>query len=356
MKIVFHSNQLSLRGTEIALYDYAFFNRKLLGNESIVVFDKNNPHNDPEVIRKFQREFTTVPYQAFTEVDSVIREHGADLLYCIKSGKRDGKTSRVVPTMVHAVFPTSLDHVHGSAYAFVSDWLACVCANGKLPAVPHMVHLPRLGSDVTKDLRAELNIPEEATVFGCYGGATSFDIGFVKKEAIPRALQARPDLYFVFLNIDRFIDHPRVLFLPGSSSIEYKVRFINTTDAMLHARQVGESFGLACAEFSILNKPVLTYARSRDRNHLLVLGERALIYSAPRELLQLLLRFDRRAMAKMNWDAYSAHFNPERVMHLFERNLVRPALGAGVANRPAAKFGWHEKIRSRIKLLQLKLG
>lgn len=355
MKIVFHSNQLSLRGTEIALYDYAFFNRALLGNESIVVYDENSKNNDPGVVRKFSTQFPTIPYRDFSEVDAVIREHGADLLYCIKSGKRDGKMSAVVPTMVHAVFPTSLDHVHGAAYAFVSDWLSSACTNGKLPAVPHIVHLPPLPDGVPRDLREELNIPSDATVFACHGGATSFDIDFVKKQVIPQALQARPDLYFLFLNIERFIDHPRVLFLPGSSSAEYKVRFIHTADAMLHGRQVGESFGLACAEFSILNKPVLTYAKSRDRNHLLVLGDRALKYAGVRDLLRLLLEFDRVDMAKRNWDAYSEHFSPEHVMRLFDAHLVQAALHAGLTEKPPATFSLHERIRSRLKVMQLKL-
>ena len=355
MKIVFHSNQLSLRGTEIALYDYAYFNRELLGNASVVVYDGNSPHNDASVIQKFSAQFPTIPYRDFSEVDAVAREHGADLLYCIKAGRRDGKVSTCVPTMVHAVFPTALDQVHGAAYAFVSDWLANACTNGRIAAVPHIVHLPPLPEGMPQDLREELNIPPDATVFACHGGAGSFDLEFVKKHAIPQALQARADLYFVFLNIAPFIDHPRVLFLPGSSNPEYKVRFIRTADAMLHGRQVGESFGLACAEFSVLNRPVLTYAKSRDRNHLLVLGERALTYTGASDLLRLLLEFDRVGMAQRDWDAYSERFSPEAVMRRFDANLVQPALLAGVADAPPLRFALHERLRSRLKVAQLKM-
>ena len=35
-KIAFHSNQLSLRGTEIALYAYAKYNEEILGNKSVI--------------------------------------------------------------------------------------------------------------------------------------------------------------------------------------------------------------------------------------------------------------------------------------------------------------------------------
>ena len=40
---------------------------------------------------------------------------------------------------------------------------------------------------------------------------------------------------------------------------ELKVSFINTCDCMIHARTDGETFGLAIAEFSTLNKPIISH-------------------------------------------------------------------------------------------------
>ena len=37
MNILFHSNQLSERGTEIALFDYAHFNETMLNNKSFII-------------------------------------------------------------------------------------------------------------------------------------------------------------------------------------------------------------------------------------------------------------------------------------------------------------------------------
>ena len=37
---------------------------------------------------------------------------------------------------------------------------------------------------------------------------------------------------------------------------------------MIHGRSDGETFGLAVAEFSVANKPVITYSESKDREHL----------------------------------------------------------------------------------------
>ena len=57
MKIAFHDNSLSLRGTTVALYDYAYFTRKYLGNESIILYNKNHSANSDDVVKKFKKEF-----------------------------------------------------------------------------------------------------------------------------------------------------------------------------------------------------------------------------------------------------------------------------------------------------------
>ncbi len=35
--VAFHSNQLGIRGTEVALYDYARYNEEILGNKSYII-------------------------------------------------------------------------------------------------------------------------------------------------------------------------------------------------------------------------------------------------------------------------------------------------------------------------------
>ena len=57
MKIAFHDNSISLRGTTVALYDYAYYTRKILGNESIILYDKTHPSNNEKVYKKFSEEF-----------------------------------------------------------------------------------------------------------------------------------------------------------------------------------------------------------------------------------------------------------------------------------------------------------
>ncbi len=322
-RIAFYAQHLSERGTGVALYDYAWENRRLLGNDSLVLYDSDSPHNMPAMVARFKAAFPTVPVAGFEGVEQALAAEQADALYVLKAGKRDGLVSRRVPTLVHAVFPASTREVHGTAYAYVSDWLARWCAAGRVPAVPHIA---RIGT-TDGDLRADLGIPDDALVFGCYGGRDSFDIGFVRDEVIPRALAELPQVHFLFMNIAPFTEHPRVRFLPASVDLEEKTAFINSCDAMLHARRRGETFGMAIAEFSLRGKPVLTWASSRERAHLDMLGPAALAYRDGGDLYRLIAGFDRAAPSAR--ETYRRHYAAGPVMTRFSKALIAPALAKG---------------------------
>ena len=125
------------------------------------------------------------------------------------------------------------------------------------------------------------------------------------------------------MNFALFAQHERLLFLPGNSDMNYKMRFINTADGMIHARGIGESFGLACGEFSIKNKPVMTYAMSPQRSHIEILGDKALLYKGRNDLEKLLLQFDRQWQHQKNWDAYSKDFSPQVIMPKFDQAFIK---------------------------------
>jgi hypothetical protein len=276
MKIGFHTQTISLRGTEIALYDYAFHNQALLNNES-VIFYKSQSNLDADVLKKFQAHFNVIGYDNHAQLMQLADKEKIDLVYFIKSGNRDGDLINTVPSAVHAVFPTKPAEFHGDRFAFVSHWLAKEYSNHAAPFVPHMI--ARLSAE--GDLRASLGIPADATVLGCYGGSDSFNIAFVHKTIVD-VLNERKDIYFIFMNIPPFAQHERLLFLPGSADPVRKAQFINSCDGMIHARGIGETFGLACGEFSMKNKPVITYYMSPQRSHIEILGERGIFYKGPK--------------------------------------------------------------------------
>jgi hypothetical protein len=312
LKIVFYLAHFSLRGTEVAVFDYARYAEEFLGHTPLIVCHGGHPSSVASVEARFRERFPVHLVSDFDEVQPFVEKANADLFYVLKAGERDGRVVSGIPNAVHAVFPTGKSDYHGERFAFISKWLARRCSGGAVPYVPHIISIPQPEGD----LRSELNIPRDATVFGCYGGSSSFDIPFVR--GIVRELAERPNgPYFLFMNIDRFVDAERAIFLPGSSDIGRKARFIATADAMLHGRHLGESFGIACGEFSVLNKPVITYAFSPQRNHIEVLGSRAMLYRGANDLRRLLSGFDRRAAAERDWDRYSKQFSPAPVMGRF---------------------------------------
>lgn len=348
-KIAFYANNLTERGTAVALFDYAEQNRKLLGHESVVLYDQTFTGNNAKVVEKFKVEFDLIPCNNFADADQHISAERCDLLYVIKAGKRDELVSKAVPTMVHSVFATTVRQLHGASYAYVSKWLSDHCTRGSVPWVPHIVTV----GDTDDTLRRELNIPEDAMVFGCYGGRNSFDIGFVKDVAIPRVLETMPQTYFLFMNIEKFIDHPRVVFKAATADMGEKTAFINTCDAMLHGRRRGETFGLAVGEFSVRAKPVLTFGGSKERAHLQVLGETAQVYRSAEDLVALIKNFDRAAPTAQQ--AYRQNFAPAPVMQRFEQFLVTPAQAGDLdgARKAIGLRRWDPVLMARPKLRKI---
>jgi hypothetical protein len=328
----FYSNQLGVRGTEVAMYDYAHYNETLLGNKSIIFYNEDCPNNDLVAIEKFRSRFTVVGFrgaypsngstkpngQTITALlDHVLALHKVDAVYIIKCGRRsDGILPTVCKTLIHAVGMSDPSEKHGDRYAYASYWLSKECSNDTIPAVPHMIDLP----EENGNLRQELGIPESSIVFGRNGGNDSFDLPWAK-QVVAQVVNRRSDCYFLFQNTDKFYDHPRVIHLPKNSDMNYKVKFINSCDAMIHCRYIGESFGLSCGEFSIRNKPVITWNGSPERNHIMVLGDRGLYYDNPQQLFDILMGFSKPDPA-IDWNCYR-DYCPSKVMESFNEVFLK---------------------------------
>lgn len=312
MKIAFHDNCLCLRGTSIAIYDWAYWTRYYLNIEPIIMFGSNNSYNNADAITKFQNEFQIFGYENKSEIDKILDENKCDAFFMIKGGQPDGVISTCTKNLVNAVSGWwKPEWVHGDVYAMGSKWLSKI-TNYTIPYVPHIVNLPK--SDL--DMRNELNIPKDALVFGRNGGWDTFDIPFVK-QSIVECLERRKDIWFLFQYTEPFYQHERIIYLEPTADLNEKVRFINTSDAMIHARYVGESFGLSCAEFSFCNKPVITYANSLECNHIDVLGEKGIYYSNKNEIDFIFMNLDKNEINSLNWNCYQ-DYSPEKVIKKFE--------------------------------------
>lgn len=316
MKIAFSTEHLSLRGTEIALFDYAKYNKTILGNESLIFINGNQPEYKNPARDKFLNEFGIIHApRNITEFEKTIDSHKIDVHYKICAGNIEPLPSNC-KNMIHSVFPAFSPY--GDVYAYVSEWLRNHSVptelKNKYEFVPHIVDT----LNISDNKRIELGIPQTATVLGYYGGNDSFDIEYAKRS-IQNALNIRSDLYFIFMNIGKFLNNNRVFFLPGTYDLTEKGRFINTCDGMIHARSRGETFGLAIAEFALKNKPIITYGLSPEKSHIELLGSNALIYNNEVELDNILKNF-----IKTHIDYYNyKQFTPHTVMQKFKKIFLQ---------------------------------
>jgi hypothetical protein len=338
MRVAFHLSNFSVRGSEIATFDYAKGNKTVLHNESVIVapahirkkkdyLGQSTYHADVE--RMFTQEFGQVyAYTSQADLNQLLISLECDVFYVLKSGERDEIGENLaIDTAVHCVFVCQRECAHGSVYAAISRPVVGKYYNGHVdstfdaPIVPHVCAGGWSDSGtITRDLRAELLIPREANVFGRHGGFETFDLPFVH-SAIRTIVDESPNNYFIFMNTQEFTArHPRIIFLNTSTDPDVKYSFVAMCDAMLHGRSAGESFGLSVAEFALQGKPVITYKPDKPipeehDAHRLELGGAGVYYKDEEELLAILRGFHKRTVPHTG---YSDH-TMERVMHQFGR-------------------------------------
>lgn len=308
MNIAFCGGGLCERGTTISLFDYAYYNQTILNNKSFIFYYNTSVTNQSNVINKFKEHFIVHGVDHFDEIEAYIKIYNISHIYTIKYGLNDSQLSKIAKNCIHCVF--NCTQPHGDVFTSISP---CVYGNnGQYPVVPHMINLP----NHPENMREELNIPKNAIIFGGYGGSTSFSIRFVH-EVVYNIAKYNSHIYFLFANFYKFCpDLPNIIHLPMIVDLNEKVKFINTTDAMLWARQDGETFGIAIGEFSTKNKPVIAM-KIGDLAHAELLGDKALWYNDPITLINILLSFNPEIEKTKDWNAYK-DYTPEKVMNIFK--------------------------------------
>lgn len=306
-KIGFYSNQLSLRGTEVALYDYAHYNETILNNYSEIF---TLPNTDLTALNKFSNRFK-VTIASFSKIEKYLISNNFDFLYVIKSGNIDGVVSYKVPTIVHCVFP--YNEPHGYKYIYVSEWLCDVFNyDYKDHLLPHICKKPH---NTKETLKNKLNLLESDVIFGFHGGSFEFSIPFVH-EVVKELDKTNKNIKFIFLNVSKFTDSDNCFFIKGTSDNEFKQKFINTCDALLHARYSGDTFGLSVAEFSLSNKPTIAYKYPEASGHIDILKDKGIYYENKLEFLNILINF-KSIKKQNNYHEPYLKYNPLRVMNIF---------------------------------------
>jgi len=309
------------------------YNQEILGNESIIAYSSINPPgmdtgSAAPVVEQFAKKFKLVQYDTNDHLNQIASEY--DFCYSQRAGLRTDMSGKIqLPIVnstkfgVHSVF--QYHDPHGDVYSYISKWLAAQVSktyNAPLhPHVPYIVDLP----NPNYDLREAVGIPKSKLVFGRHGGFKTFDIPFVKK-VIERIVNERDDIVFLFLNTEQFIDHRNVVYINPIFSKQMISNFVNACDAMLHARDLGESFGLAISEFLFFNKPVLAWDGGFDRNHVEMLQDYNCLYGAEgndeEECYNMIVNF--RDRPSQDFKRIVEPYSPKRVMETFREVFLDP--------------------------------
>ena len=150
MKVAFLVRHFTPRGSEIAIYDYAFYNQTLLKNTSYIlhytkeVCTKNDLPWVDEVYQKFSSQFTMLPITRFDQIVPLMKQHGIRVFYQLKAGHKEESDifGHVNDPDIHSIFHCmfSVSEKQGTIYTPISDAI-----NKKhktnYPVLPHIAHV-----------------------------------------------------------------------------------------------------------------------------------------------------------------------------------------------------------------------
>ena len=295
------------------MYDYAHYNEHILGNKSFILSDANS---DLKTLKKFQNRFEVFLYDKFQDCFEFVSNNKITNAYFIKAGDDDGKIIPNIKNAIHVVFANK--DVHGDRYAYVSEWLANKMEmSGQY--VPHVVWLP----EPTEDYRKKLNIPKTNIIIGRHGGFNDFDLPFVM-STVYNVAQKRSDVTFLFMNTREFCPSlPNIIHVESTYNLQNKSNYINTCDYMIHARQQGESFGLAISEFLFHDKPVISWSEGIDKNHIDMLGNKGIWYTNHKDLSKLLTNITKNNKPVGFYKSVVEQFSPKKVMTQFDEIFLQ---------------------------------
>ena len=150
MNIAFYIDEMNLRGIANSTYLYAFYNIKILKNNSIIFYNKKNFRNKYKVILKFKRKFKVIGINNFSDINS-FKKYRLDYIYTQKGGEKDNWVSNEINTLVHFVYPQKLSEIHGYKYVSISEWLSVNFSNNKIPFLPYITKVDQSKANLKKN-------------------------------------------------------------------------------------------------------------------------------------------------------------------------------------------------------------
>ena len=317
MVIAFYVEEMNLRGVANSIFLYSKYNEEIIKNKSIIFYNKKNNRHNNSVIKKFKKKFKVLAINNFSEIENYHNKFKIKYIYTQTGGEKTNEISNKIKTLVHFVYPQKFSEMHGHRYISVSNWLSKQFTNNKIPVLPYIVELNK----TKKDLRKKLKIKKNQLTVGCHGGESSFDMKFAQ-DTLLDLVNKKNDITFIFLNIKKFCNHSRIIFLKGTSDEILKKKFLNSCDAMIYGRSLGETFGMSCGEFAVLNKLIISYKYNRHRSHIDYLSKNYYVeYHSRKSLFNILNNFNKKHKLLKNEKNDYLKCTPKIIMKNF-KNLL----------------------------------
>lgn len=323
--IVFWHDQIGVRGTGVALYDYAdAWERHVCGTSWVFV----PASGDMAAAEKFKQRFGErfVPYSSEAQAIVLTKTIAPIGVYVLTAGWNNCAMPNLgnYPLLLHGVFDAA--GILGlGAVAVIGDTLR-YALQLDVPVVPHIVpELVRAPRRSVEEFRDRYGARPDVPIVCRHGGWDTFSVPFAQ-DAVCTAAQHTTEIVFIFLGTRPWTcakGSANIHFLPPSSNMTAKGLFLQACDVCLHARADGETFGLAVAECSRAGKPLITWQGlpGVPDEHLRIWGSMALTFSNATELIGLLARVPlhlsyHRSRADEIATLYN-RFSPQRVMYDF---------------------------------------
>ena len=354
IKICWHTNHINERGTERANFDWAYGAKHLLGHQvkfitAAQVWAEGNRQVRTRFVEEFG-DFAIYDGRIYDWVRPVladgvsmankVREEGCHLFFTQKHGEGgsapqfdlSGAAALKIPFSANAIFVSN--DMHGNSFSAISGTLSHSGYNCPVTAhVPYPVVIQykksspdrfRLRGDL---LRKRLGIPDSAVVLCRHGARDTFNIRYAV-SSVAQWANEHPSLHFILANTQPVIPHPRVHHLPAVLTQQARDAYFSACDGMYHARNDGETFGMAVGEMSLHNRPVITCSAQGAMAHVKMLGSKGVYYRDVPSLRQAVARLvglGREGIHKGDWRAFT-EYGMERVTALFDKVFIQPAL------------------------------
>lgn len=319
----FFEKSISFRGTTRSILAYAEALQRFSKEYICTYYFLRSGNNHIPAAKLFLEKGIAIKAIENTEE---LRHQKLDFLYYVTSeppGAIKWLKELANTTLLHQVGYQFPDHEASTHFAYTSHWQNLFFTDGNSHTLPYIIEDPSPieNRPLQKEARQISGIPQDAIVFGRHGGIDTWNLPFSSK-AVFDAANSRHDIYFLFLNTPKFADHPQIKFLNGTHDNNEREVYLSACDAMLHSRWEGETFGLACAEFLIRRKPILTWSESRERNHFLMAENSVITFNHYNDLLLTLKTVDKKYLehkATLIPDWISTRYSQENVA----QNLIK---------------------------------